>query len=327
MIQQEIRKLSSQTAPYLTMYFVLKGSNGPEIRLVDLDKKVKEDFAGKFSKYLIDNYGGDNLVVGNVSDADDRKYDVLNFDIEIVQPLDLMEKLLKKPDAEKYVHSSDKNLVIDGYIFLIGNNKIKMAFYKEHYSVDSITRESFLVFGRSNSRFVEVKEDEIFRLSNKIDFLLVNGKLYVLNMRVMETNFKVHDVLKNKAEIFIKEINQKGFVENPEFINQNIQENPTFARKVLKVNKESPVINLTFKQIKSFVQGHPHLKGRLRFNVSGDKFSLDTKTSAKLFIKLMDDDFLRSDLSQNLYDSVSKDMLNNENNDSVPANSPKKKNK
>ena len=91
----------------------------------------------------------------------------------------------------------------------------------------------------------------IFRLNNKIDFLQIGDALWVLNMQVMETNFKIHNILKKKAEIFIEEINKKSFVENPSFIKEIINENPAFARKVLRINKNSPVIKLPFNDIKT----------------------------------------------------------------------------
>lgn len=322
MFQEVNKKLEGETIPYLTMYFVFKGDDKPVIRLVDIDKTVQDEFAMKFRKFLSDNYSNANLVVGNISTADERKYDALLYDIDIISPLDELKKLIENPDAEKYQHSKDKNLKLDGYIFIMGNDKIKIAFYKEHYPMDSISRDSFTLFGRSNSRFVAVDKDEIFKLNNKIDFLQFNDKLYVLNMQVMEANFKIHNVLKIKAEIFITEINKKGFVENPEFINQNIQENPAYARKILKINKNSPVIKLPFSAIKLFVENHPHLNGRLKFNKNDDKISLNTKTSAQLFIKLMDDDFLKSELSQKLYDSIAKDRMDVE---SEKANSKKPK--
>ena len=82
-----------------------------------------------------------------------------------------------------------------------------------------------------------------------------------------------------------------------------------FARKLLKVNRESPVMKLKFDDVKKFINKHPALKGQLGFNPKGDKILLDTKAAAKLYIKLMDDDFLRSDLTQRLYDSIAKNTV------------------
>lgn len=183
------------------------------------------------------------------------------------------------------------------------------------------------LFGGDDSRFVQVPENEVYKLNNKIDFLQLDDTLFVLNPQVMETNFKIHNILKTKAVHVISDINKGKVLENPDFINQIIKEKPAFARKVLRVNKESPVLKLPFKDIKTFVEKHPHLKGKLKFNKRETKFALHTKTSAELFIKLMDDDFLKSELTQRLYDSITKDALNTEKNSAGKKKKKAKKNK
>lgn len=308
-----VKLIQDGNTPFLTMYFVLKNEeNETVVRLVNIEKDIQNEFAEKFRKFLSEKLSVENLVSGKVSSADERKYDVLEFDIDLVQPLDELKKLLELPDADNYSYKKDNKLKLDGYIFIMGNEKIKVSFYKEHYPMDSITRDTFVIFGRADSKFVKVPEDEIFKLNNKIDFLQIGETLYVLNMQVMETNFKIHNVLKVKAEAVITEMNKNKILENQEFINEIISETPAFARKVLRVNKESPVMKLPFPDIKKFVDAHPHLKGKLKFNKNGTKFSLHTKKSATLFIKLMDDDFLRSDLTQRLYDSITKDRMDSE---------------
>lgn len=321
-LQDAIKLLNEGNNPYLTMYFVFKDGI---IRQVDIDKKVQEDFSRKFKNFLSENYSSDNLVFGKVTTADERKYDVLEFDIDIVAPLEELKNLVKSPEKETYSHKKDKNLKLDGYAFIMGNDKTKISFYKEHYPMDSISRDTYTIFGRDDSRFVQVPEDEVYKLNNKIDFLQLDDTLFVLNPQVMETNFKIHNILKTKAEHVISEINKGKVLQNPEFINQIINEKPAFARKVLRINRESPVIKLPFKDIKTFVEKHPHLKGKLRFNKKETKFSLHTKTSAMLFIKLMDDDFLKSELTQRLYDSITKDAINLENEESNKSQKSKKK--
>jgi hypothetical protein len=311
-LKQAIDDLNSGSEPYLTMYFVFKGEDTPILRRVDIEKEVQNQLAAGFTKFLTENYAKKDLKIGKVSTADDRKLDFLEYDIEIIAPLDVLARVLEKPEVQKYSYAKDKDHIIDGYIFIIGNENVKISLYKEHYPFDTIARDSFVIFGRSDSRFVSIKEDDVFKLNNKIDFVQVGNRLYVLNLKVMESNFKIHTVLKRKAELALVEIDKKRNVENMAFLKEIINENPAFARKVLRVNLQSPVIKLPFGDIKKFVQGHPHLTGKLKFNSKGNKFKLHSKSAATLFIKLMDDDFLKSELSQKLYDSITKDQIDSE---------------
>lgn len=51
----------------------------------------------------------------------------------------------------------------------------------------------------------------------------------------------------------------------------------------------------------------------MRYTPDGTQFALDTKVSKDLFIKLLNDDFLTSELAQLYYDSLAKDNIEAEN--------------
>ena len=61
--------------------------------------------------------------------------------------------------------------------------------------------------------------------------------------------------------------------------------------------------------VMAFIQQHPILKKKIRLNADNTKVSLDTKVSQELFIKLLNDDFLKSELTMLLYDSQNKDSM------------------
>ncbi|WP_420868523.1 Kiwa anti-phage protein KwaB-like domain-containing protein [Alkalimarinus coralli] len=60
-------------------------------------------------------------------------------------------------------------------------------------------------------------------------------------------------------------------------------------------------------QIISFCKTFPKLANRIRLNEDETKIGLDTKVSKDLFIKLLMDDYLTSELTHFHYESVSKD--------------------
>ena len=312
-MKAEIEKLNHDSPLYLTMYFVFKGVETPIIKMVDLDPTLVISLAEKFKKFLLDNYVSNDLKTGNLSSADERDYDYLIFDIDIPSPLDQLKKVSDNPDLPKYKYSRDKNLSLDGFIFIMGNAEIQFSAYKEHYPVDIVNRETFTLLGhikikQDDTRFVSASDSDILKISDKLDFIQTDNTLYVLNSKILERNFKVLNILNKMAGDFINQINN-NLVDNVAFIHEIISLKPAFARKVLRVNKNSPVIGLPFNNIKAFVEAHPHLVGKLGFNANGDKFLLNSVVSAELFIKLMDDDFLKSELSQQLYDSIAKDGI------------------
>ena len=51
------------------------------------------------------------------------------------------------------------------------------------------------------------------------------------------------------------------------------------------------------------------ISNKIRYSEDGSQFALDTKVSKDLFIKLLNDDFLTSELTQLYYDSLAKDNI------------------
>ena len=61
-----------------------------------------------------------------------------------------------------------------------------------------------------------------------------------------------------------------------------------------------------------FTNTHPALKGSFKYNEDGTKLNLKTKISQNLFLKLLNDDFLQSELTKIFYDSIAKDSVEEE---------------
>ncbi|HEY3307427.1 MAG TPA: Kiwa anti-phage protein KwaB-like domain-containing protein, partial [Desulfuromonadaceae bacterium] len=65
-------------------------------------------------------------------------------------------------------------------------------------------------------------------------------------------------------------------------------------------------------EIISFVGTHPALRGKFKLSEDESQLKLDTKVSQNLFLKLLNDDFLQSQLTRRYYESLAKDDLSTE---------------
>ena len=138
----------------------------------------------------------------------------------------------------------------------------------------------------------------------------LGNEMYVLDANNFERNFGFEEILKQRAEQTIQQIDQKGILEDTEVLHDSLEE-ITFARKLSKISRNSPVIDLHIpnKQIIKFTKKHPGLKGKLKYNEDSSKIRLDTKASKIAFLKLLNDDYLIYELTNQSYDSIAKDRL------------------
>ena len=127
----------------------------------------------------------------------------------------------------------------------------------------------------------------------------------------MEKSFGFHEVIEKEALLGVEAVEAVELLENPETLYELIQDITT-ARKLTKIAKNSPVLraNIENHHIIAFCKSFPALKGKIRFNANEDKIQLDTKVSKNLFIQLLMDDFLTSELTSFHYTSLAKDEAN-----------------
>ena len=62
-------------------------------------------------------------------------------------------------------------------------------------------------------------------------------------------------------------------------------------------------------QIIQFIKQHNGLSRKIRINDTETKIILDTKVSQNFFMKLLNDDYLKSELTNFEYDADSKDLV------------------
>ncbi|TQP92320.1 DUF4868 domain-containing protein [Vibrio cholerae] len=100
-------------------------------------------------------------------------------------------------------------------------------------------------------------------------------------------------------------------VEDMTKFNDRISKETGFARKLVKVYKNSAVIkgNIPNKDIVSFAMSKPYYSDSLRASDTGDSFKLDSIVKCKRFVELLDDDFLKSELTNRHYIARAKDLV------------------
>ncbi|WP_363551074.1 anti-phage protein KwaB [Caldifermentibacillus hisashii] len=293
------------------IYFVLKHDSGTELRFVDLDKgsqiELTEQFINAIENEIINRK---DLKVISISEADDRTNAIYEYDLEETpHELDVIDKVIQNENITSFSFKSDSLKDIQGIIILFSNRKDNLVFYKKHYPFNLYNKDKFSIRRMGNdSRFTKLEED-IVKINATFEFFKFKNTLFINNIKTLEKFFGFHDIIKKNAVICIKKITELGILENPEEL-LNMTDDITFARKLTKIKTSSPVLkNVPNKAIITFAKTYPILTGKFKFNEDDTKIVLSSKQSKNLFIKLLNDDFLHSELTTLYYESVAKDNL------------------
>ena len=216
-------------------------------------------------------------------------------------------------DPEYFDKSTTKIEKVNGIYIIIKDedNQHVITLFKNISNVDkAYAASTFLIFGKENKLFERQKEN-MLRISPNFHMMRVDDKIILTDLDKLETPLHLNAILQKETERDVKTLG-KGLIINDEKLIKVCQK-PKLCKKLRHALKESKVVkkladrSLDGKMIIDFVKNKTNLK--FHFNRGGTKFELKSEAEAVRFIKLMDDDYLLSELTGEKYDSDVKDPM------------------
>lgn len=242
-----------------------------------------------------------------VSVADNRANTVFEYDLDLPEGLNYYSTVLND-ETPVFSFQDDDLANIDSLIIKIGTEENQIKLYKKLSPVEVFGRGGYLLW-KANNR-LERFEDKVLRLTPNFDALFVNGSYVFLSLKLLETSHGFHEVIVREATNSLQLVEQIGVLDSIQGI-QDLLGKTSFARKVVKI-RNSPVFtkNIPNDRIIAFTKRHPSLINKMKYNEEGTQIILHTKVSRELFIKMLDDAYLISELTDQNYESTAKDIVN-----------------
>lgn len=243
-----------------------------------------------------------------LSELNAEKKTIHHYDLEdLPEGLDVINSDLTKKGIPLFDFNEDRLQDIKAFLIRIASPDRQVVLYKHHHHLNVLNQANTFYFFGDQYRF-QKPTGELLRFSFKVDFLLTESEVFVYDINCLESKFDFDQILIGSATTRVTEIGTLGFVENISELKEYARSRAG-AKEVLRLNKKSPVLELPFKDIRTFIEGHAYLSRRLRFNADGSQLVFHTHVSKSYFIQLLNDDFLTSQLSKTDYASRTKDGI------------------
>lgn len=295
----------------VTVYAISKDAQQTEPRRLDIEVSAQAGLKTLFLKSIEDEIlNKEELTVLNLSTSDERVDAIYVYDLEIPNELRTIDTVISQDNLPLYRLNDEKLGNIKALLIEIGNNEKQVVLYKTLAPIHIFGQSSFCLVKHGTR--LEKLNHEFLRISSNFQMMQIDGQLLVIDLPALEKSFGFHDIIRKEAALGVGAIAMKSIIENMELLNE-LLDDIKYARRFTKVAKGSPVLhaNIPNASIIQFCKSFPKLKGKIRFNAAEDKIVLDTKVSKDLFIKLLMDNFLTSDLTKFHYESVAKDSIEN----------------
>lgn len=310
-IQTRISYLINSTdAIGLTLYVVYNNNKGEEqIRLADIDSQSGIELKKQFLDYLQTKFLLNNeLSLMNISDGDNRKNVVYNYDlVEKPEGLNSMNIISQNDNQAQFSFSNDDFNSIKAFVIAIGTENNKILIFKKHHHLSVLKGITTFGIKVNDHRFVRVRED-IIKLSPNIDFIQIEEELLIINLKTLESGFGFEEIIRKKSTENIDAIEAINLLEDISIL-RIMATDLKNAKHFMKIKANSPVIQLPTSIVIDFVKTFKPIMHKFRLSQDGTRLKLDTKVSQKLFLSLINDDLLTSELTKLYYEGIAKDQL------------------
>ena len=313
-LKEHLSQILAMDGLGLNIHFLLDTDSEKSLKRADIIEDVKDDLIESYKRSLQDIIENEDLAVINLSEADDRRSAIYRYDLEDKPSLfDHFNEVsasenLTSPD---YFSFNDDNLAdLEGYFVHLGDAETNVIIYRKQMPVNLFKRGKIYLIRNDETQFQAI-DDEFLRIDAKIDVIKIDDIEFIYNISILERHYEFKEIIESEAENSLENIEGLEILENIEVLQERVVD-IAFARKLSKISTTSPVFTLPPTQIIAFVRSHRVLGNEFRYNEDQSKILLDTKKSQNFFLKLMNDDFLHSELTDYDYMTPAKDRLQSE---------------
>ncbi len=296
------------------VFLILGDGENSTIKSADIEdgetsKGIKHIFSTTLKHVVIEN---EEMSVVNLSISDQRKDAIYKYDyskypekLHFIKDFNIHEA----HTLPNFSFNSDSLANLKGFLIYLGTMDQGLLIYKKHYPISLIKRGTFLLIKKAE-RLVKLDGDDILRLNGDFQIMQIKDNTYISKLDILEKHFGFTEMIMEQFDEVIGKINTKNLMNEIQVL-KDFKTDTSLAKKLAKANNNSFILNnnIDSSEIIKFSKTHSGLIGKFKYSHDNLKIILDTKASKIAFIKLLNDDFLQSELTKQSYDSLAKDRL------------------
>ena len=259
-----------------------------------LESKLNEKYCNEDVKYVpIENY---DEIKDTYCVIDKSEYDGLNMICEF----DEIEKFYKYDEGD-----------IQGFIFRYGTETNYIILYQQFYPVNLLKRGKTImgcieiIAGQPQFKLIE---NNIIKITDNIDIIILSQYIISNNFKILENKFGFQKYIENISNNVENEIKNIGMIEETDTIN-NYLNDYKIKKKLAKI-KGSKVLKMDKEIILKRISEDDYYKQSIK--IENGKIKIESKKDFGIFLKLLNDDILKSNITSTTYDTSSKKEMEKE---------------
>ncbi len=168
-----------------------------------------------------------------------------------------------------------------------------------------LTTGGVLAWVFSNNTFKGLTED-VLTIDGHFDVFACNNTLFFENKQNFEKALMYDKIIQQVANDTLNEIKNIGIVENFNTLKCMLKDDYHSIRKLNKLKNKQYFKEKTFTDYYKIIKNY---NVPVKVDKKNQKFSIENKSQAKFLIKVLNDDYLKSELTNNKYAANSKEDI------------------
>lgn len=309
--KEKLQSILSDEQRNAKLYATTKGTKDAETKRISISTEISDGLLKLFSDRISELFLDDDIVyrLKPIEENDDesaRTYYYFHGN-NTYEKLNIL-KNLKSLDRSFLNFNQTTFADIETFYITISNGENTLTLYKKNYPINVLKRGKTLFFMKDKENIDELKQD-VLKIDRSFQFLALDNYIIIVNLSMLENQLGYKDIITQNARDFINVIAALNFLEDV----AKLEEMAETARIAKKVNlaKDSPVLKIItsdLDRIKNFIESIDELRKSLKFNAD-NKLQLNSQVGVEKFLKLLNDAYLRSELTDIRYDSSVKEKI------------------
>ena len=255
---------------------------------------------------LREQYLDDDAEYGDISDVIDNKKMV--YVLEQSEEYCPFSTLGDNLDVISTFEEKNIERVL-GFIFKINLNSKKIFAYQQAYVGSRLQAKNVLRIMQKEDVF-QIVEKEMLKIDKRVELVIVDNTILVRNVKVLQDYFGFQLFVRNQAQSVISKLEELDILGDIDVLKEcQNGEKLTISKKLMKI-KNSPVLEMDKDELIRKIPLIPRYRGII--HIEDGKIRTSTKKDVDNLLKLLNDDIVKSELTDKEYDSTSKILLNSE---------------
>lgn len=279
------------------------------LKRLNINKDLLDTMLVDFTESIRDRMVKAEYVIQDYSGADRRDNSYYRYDLdEKPQGFSVFTDVLG-PDIPTFSFARDSIRNIEKVLVVVSTGKDNVVLYKDVYEFEKYLAQGSFMISKHKDRFDRV-EDDVLRINTDFQIIKLKDDIIGLNLKCFEKNFKLDQVLKNEAAKGVVSIT--NMVLDTSHLCEWVNSDSSIRKQLISI-KSSPVFTMKDtdgnrrildKDVVDYIKTNTDICGA--FKITGDKVIIEHKTTAKRFLKVLNDDLFKSGLTSVVYEAIAK---------------------